>query len=674
MNSYRYFKWNGTVPFQLDRDKLIDEFTQRLMSNGDVSEILWDMQRNTLRDSQGRRFSSLDQILERVQHQKQIHLSRYNLDTVMDDIRKALDDIINTEREGIWKYLQEVKQRAQTVSQGLPAEIQQKLLKSVEETTTRNLRKLDELPSDIGGRVQSLNHYDFVDQSAKKKFQELLELLKKRTLDTFAREMARTIRNINRETLDQFREMVKGLNKILDQRNRGERPDFEDFMQRFGQFFGPDSPRNLDDLVERLQDQVAQAQSLLNSLSEDRKQSLEQLFKSMLDQETQYELAKLGANLRYLNQGNNTREQYSFYGDEQISYDEALKLMETLQKIDRLEDQVKESRFRHSLDSIDSRTMREVLDDETANELETMRNISRILEESGYIRKEKRDYELTPHGIRKIGEKALSTVFSRLKIDRVGGHRTPRQGGGGERLYETKYYEFGDDFDVHIEKTIMNALQRESRVPVRLDVRDFEVYKEEQSTRSATVLLLDLSLSMHMHGNFQAAKIVAIALDALISSRYPRDSLYVVGFSSYARRLTREDLNHVNWDNLDPYTNMQHGFILSRKLLSRDASANKQILLITDGEPTAHFENTRVFFQYPPSMRTIRLTLKEVSNCTRGGIVINAFMLKTGGLPDSFMNQIARINRGRVFATTADKLGEYLIVDYLSNKKKTRIA
>ncbi len=673
MNSYRYFKWDGTTPLQLDRDKLIDEFTQRLMSNGDVPEILWDLQRNALRDSQGRRMPSLDQLLERIQHQKQIQLNRYNLDSIMDDIKQALDDIVNTEKEGIRKNVEDVRQRAQDQSSDLSAEMQQKLLKSVEDKAVRNLQKLDGLPPDAGGQVKELSHYDFMDQAAKKKFQALLDILKKRTLDTFARELAQTIRKMDRQTLDTVREMARELNKMLEQHIRGEHPDFESFMQKFGRFFGPNPPRSLDELIARLQDQLAQAQSLLNSLSAERKQSLERLFSTMLDQETQFELSKLGAHLDYLNQGRNPREQYYFVGDESISHDEALKLMENLQKMDRLEEQIKESRFRHSLDTIDSRMLREVLGDESANELEAMRNITLILEESGYIRKDKRAYELTPHGIRKIGEKALSSVFSRLKKDRTGGHRTSRQGGGGERLYETKYYEFGDDFDVHIEKTIMNALRRESSVPVRLDVRDFEIYKEEQSTRSATVLLLDLSLSMHMHGNFQAAKIVAIALDALISSRYPRDSLYVVGFSSYARRITREDLNHINWDNLDPYTNMQHGLSLCRKLLSRDTNANKQILLITDGEPTAHFENTRVFFQYPPSIRTLRLTLKEVSNCTRGGIVINTFMLKSGGLPDAFINKIARINRGRVFATTADKLGEYLIVDYLSNKKKVKI-
>jgi uncharacterized protein with von Willebrand factor type A (vWA) domain len=206
----------------------------------------------------------------------------------------------------------------------------------------------------------------------------------------------------------------------------------------------------------------------------------------------------------------------------------------------------------------------------------------------------------------------------------------------------------------------MNALQRQAQTPVKLNPDDFEVFREEQTTRSATVLMLDLSLSMPMHGNFQAAKIVAVALDTLITTKYPKDSLYVLGFSSYARRLTREDLTCISWDDFDPYTNMHHGFMVARKLLQKDRSANKQILLISDGEPTAHLENGRVFFQYPPSMRSIQMTLNEVSNCTRDRIVINTFMLRGSGNFNSFINQLARLNRA-VFFTSADNLGQYVV-------------
>ena len=278
---------------------------------------------------------------------------------------------------------------------------------------------------------------------------------------------------------------------------------------------------------------------------------------------------------------------------------------------------------------------------------------------------------MTPRGMRKIGQKALEDIFAQLRKDRVGGHNLSSRGAGGERIDETKKYEFGDDFQVHLQKTIMNSIYREPRrPPIKLSTDDFEVYRTEELTRSATVLMLDLSLSMPMRGNFEAAKRVAIALDGLIRSQYPKDSLYIVGFSSYARQIKKEDLAYMGWDEFDPYTNMQHGFYVARKLLAKERCTNKQIILVSDGEPTAHFEGGNIFFQVPPTLRTLQLTLREVRNCTQKSIVINTFMLESGRFLSAFVTQMARINKGRVFFTSADSLGQYLLVDYISNKKR----
>lgn len=673
MNSYRYSKWVNPSPYSLDKDRVLDEFTRKFMSNSNLQDVLWDIQKNAFNTSPDR-LPALEEMLEHLQHLKQMYLSRYNLDSVMDDIQAALDDIIRTERDGIEKKLQEIRSKSAPVSGDLSPEIRQKLVKSLEDKAEQNRRKLDGLPPDTGSRVKELMQYDFLSDDARRKFRKLMSLLKKRALDTYARELGNHLRNLGPAEISQVRRLAAALNRMLEQRMRGQTPDFEGFMRHFGRFFGQDAPRSLDDLIERLHDQITRAKALLSSLSPGQKKALENTLKSVLDEETQFELARLGINLGYLNQDIGWNDEFSFFGDQSISYSEALDLMETLRKINRLEEQIQEARFSHNLDIIDDNIVREELGEAYSARLQAMRQVADILEESGYLRRNRLAYELTPYAIRKIGEKALNTVFARLKRDRTGDHRTDSRGGGGERLFETKKYEFGDDFDLHIEKTILNALRRSLQKPVKLTPDDFEVFQEERLTRSATVLLLDLSLSMHMHGNFQAAKIVAIALDTLIRSRYPHDSLYIVGFSSYARQLSREDLNDVNWDNLDPYTNMQHGLSLSRKLLDRESGANKQILLITDGEPTAHFENSRYFFQYPPGVRTLRYTLKEVSLCTRSNVTINAFTLNSSGFSSTFMDQIARLNHGRVFSTTASNLGEYVIVDYLSSKKKLCIS
>ena len=298
--------------------------------------------------------------------------------------------------------------------------------------------------------------------------------------------------------------------------------------------------------------------------------------------------------------------------------------MEQLQKMDRLEEQFQESRYDDSLDEIDDKLVQELLGKEAAEEMKRMRDLTKMLEDAGYIRKNRGRYELTPRGMRKIGEKALNTVFASLKKDRTGSHFIKQRGAGGERIDETKLYEFGDDFDLHLQKTLTNAILRKPQVPVKLDVKDFEVFQQEQATRSATVIMLDMSLSMRMGGNFEAAKIVSIALNSLL----PANSLKTPCISwvspPLARRLSPEQLTYIRWDDFTPYTNMQHGFMTARKILSKERAANKQVIMISDGQPTAHIEGGQIVFNLPTTQRCIDVTLREVNNCTRAGIVITS--------------------------------------------------
>jgi len=613
----------------------------------------------------------MQELLQRLRQQKQSQLDKYNLGSVMDEIRQKLDDIVKTEREGIQRRLEEARQKAEEDAGELSPEVQERLLKTVEDMAAQNLGKLDALPPDVGGQIRELTQYDFMDEEARRQFEELMDMLKKHAMESYGRDLVQRMKDMDANTLAAIRHMVEALNQMLEQRLRGEEPDFEQFMEQFGDFFGPEPPQNLDELMERMQNQMAQAQSLLDSLSPEDREELENLLQSMLDQSTQYELAKLAANLEALYPSDKLRKRYPFSGEESISYTEALKLMEMLQKMDKLEAQLRGSQYSRSLDDVDEQLVSELMGDEAAEELERLRSITQILEEAGYIRWKDGKYELTPRGMRKIGQKALEDIFAQLRKDRVGGHDLKLRGTGGERIEETKPYEFGDDFRIHLQKTIMNSLYREPRTPpIRLSAEDFEVFRTEELTRSATVLMLDLSLSMPMRGNFEAAKRVAVALDNLIRTQYPKDSLHIVGFSSYARKIKKDDLSFMSWDEFDPYTNMQHGLLLSRKLLAKERCTNKQIILISDGEPTAHFEGGNVYFQYPPSLRTLQLTLREVRNCTQKGIVINTFMLESGHFLGAFVTQMARINKGRVFFTSADSLGQYLLVDYISNKKR----
>jgi len=671
MSIFRYSEWDGTQEFlDFDHEELMDELARNLMHDGSMSYALWKMQRQGMRDNQGRRLPGLQDLLQRLRQKKQSQLDKYKLGSVMDEIQKKLEDVVRTERQGIQKRLDEARQKVEKGAEGVDEELGQKLLKRIEDMAAQNLEKLDSLPKDVGGQVKELTDYDFMDDEARRKFQELIDMLKQHAMQSYTRDLTEKLKEMDPETLANLRHFAEAINQMLEQRMRGEEPDFEKFMEQFGDFFGPNPPQSLDELIERLQKQMAQAQSLLDSMSAEDRDSLDSLLRSMLDEATQYELAKMNANLETLYPGEKLGRQYNFTGEESISYSEALKLMEMLQEMDKLESELKEAQYNRSLDTIDEEMVKELLGEDAAQDLEQLRNITKILEEAGYIQSKGGRYELTPRGMRKIGQRALKDVFSQLKKDRTGTHNLNSKGPGTERMEETKPFEYGDPFHLHLEKTIMNSIYREQQTPpLKLTPDDFEIYRMEEMTRSATVLMLDLSLSMPMRGNFQAAKQVAIALDGLIRTQYPKDTLHVIGFSSYARELKKQDLPYMGWDEFDPYTNIQHGLYTARKLLARERCNNKQILMVSDGEPTAHIEDGNIYFQYPPSMRTIQLTLREVKRCTQQGIVINVFMLDESQFLNAFVSQMARLNKGRVFYTNADTLGEYMLVDYMSSKK-----
>jgi uncharacterized protein with von Willebrand factor type A (vWA) domain len=670
MGNNRYSEWDDSQNiFEPEADAIMQELQRNLMRDGNLAEALHMMQRNGLTDRFGRHLPSLREFIQRLRERRQEDLKRYKLNSMIEDIRKRLDDIISTERQGIQRRLDEARKKAAVSGGDIDQEVQQKLLKNLEERASRSIEKLEVLPKDVGGRIKDLNQYDFMDEEARRQFQELMDMLKRNVMSSYAREMTQRLKSMDADSLAAMRHFMEAINQMLEARRRGEEPDFEGFMKQFGDFFGDNPPQNLDELIERLQQQIAQAQALMESLSPADRQELQNLIDSMLDESTKYEMAKMMANMESLYPGWLETEGYSFSGQESLSYSEALKLMEHLQKMDRLGEQFQDSRYDDSLDQIDEKLVKEFLGDNAAEELKRMREITRMLEDAGYIRKNRGQYELTPRGMRKIGEKALNTVFASLKKDRSGSHNIRQYGTGGERTDETKKYEFGDDFDLHLQKTLTNALLRRAQVPIELDIQDFEVFRQEETTRSATVMMLDMSMSMRMGGNFEAAKIVSIALNSLITGRFPKDSLYILGFSAIARRMTLEELTYISWDDFTPYTNMQHGFMTARKILGKERAANKQVIMISDGQPTSHIENGQIVFHLPTTQRCIDVTLREVNNCTRAGIVINTFMLPSHEIFNLFVDKMARLNHGRVFFTEPGDLGKYIIVDYINNKR-----
>ncbi|HBY45076.1 MAG TPA: VWA domain-containing protein, partial [Chloroflexi bacterium] len=458
-------------------------------------------------------------------------------------------------------------------------------------------------------------------------------------------------------------------------RAKGGQPDFERFMHRWGHYFGNDV-NSLDELMDRMAQQMAAMQSLMNSMTQEQRAELWNAMQAVMnDPGVAEQMNRLSENLSGLMGPNPYADQYPFRGDEDLSLDQALGLMDRLHDMDEVAEQLRGVRDWRDLENVDDQKIRELLGDEFQNDLDQLRQLTQLLEDAGYIRKTRRGWEMTPQGVRKIGQKALNDIFQHMKRDRFGQHELDHSGAGGERTDTSKRYEFGDPFLLDLPKTVMNAVWREGAgSPIHLDASDFEVYRTEQLTQSSTVLMVDMSRSMLYNGCFAAAKKVALALDSLIRGQFPRDNLYILGFSYIATRIEPAALPTISWDEYNYGTNMQHGLMLARQLLARHKGGNKQVIVITDGEPTAHFEDGQVRFSYPPTYQTLQETLKEVMRCTRENITINTFMLERSPYMAGFVSEMAKINKGRAFFATPDRLGEYILVDYVANKRKTEHA
>jgi uncharacterized protein with von Willebrand factor type A (vWA) domain len=662
---YRYSAWDGTQKgFDIDADSVFAEINDDLLYHGDLHAALRRMMQNGFEDREGRRVEGVRELLEKLRQQRRERLQQYDLGGVYDDIAEQLRDVVDTERGAIDDLEAQAResgdQRRQEVTEGAMAE---------------RRMELDMLPPDLAGLVKELQSYEFVSPEAREQFEQLMEQLREQLMQRYVNQMTGAMQQMTPEDMARMKDMFAELNNLLGMKQRGEdtQAAFEDFMAKYGDFF-PENPQNLDELLEIMAQRMAAMQSMMNSMTPEQRAQMQALSEALLeDLDLRWEVEQLGQNLQGLFPQMGWDRGYNFQGQDPLNFAEAAALMEELGDIDQLENLLRGASSPGALAEVDIDKARGVLGDESAESLDRMARIARMLEDAGLIEHREGRYELTPKGLRKVGANALDDLFEKLSKDRLGNHPQHHTGIGHERAYETKPYEFGDPFNLHIERTVRNAIQRTGGgTPVRLQPDDFEIERTEVLTRTATVLMIDLSLSMPMRDNFLAAKKVAMALHSLITSQFPRDYMGIVGFSSVARELKPKDLPEVSWDFVYG-TNMQHGFLLSRKMLAKE-HGTKQIIMITDGEPTAHFEPgmDEPFFAYPPVPETVEATLKEVARCTRDNIRINTFMLDATSYLKHFIEQLTKMNGGRAFFTTPETLGDYVLVDFVSHRTSVR--
>ena len=651
----RYGRWDGSQEFDLDADEVFSSIAESLLYHGDPSAALREFMARGLTREDGSDILGLREILERVRRRRREILDRFDPSGQAREIDEELRRIVDIEREALYAFLDAASSSGDS-----------ERIKAADDLYLANQLELDSLPASIPGRMSALGEYPFVSPEAKQAYDQLAESLRSQFTENFFNQARDALSSMGPEELREQREMLADLNSLLEAHQRGDdtTDQFREFMQKHPGYF-PSDISSTEELVQYLAERMAAASLAFGALSEEQQAELAQLASSVFsDVDLSWQMSRLMNSLSGLVDPRSLARM-GFRGNEAMSTQDAADALAGLGELDSTESFLRAVTDPSDLGRLDLERLSELLGQQEAKSLQRLAEVARELEEAGLISREGERLTLSAKGLRRIGETMLAEVFAKLDAGRFGAHARMRSGEGVDKDFETRPYEFGDPLDLALPETLRNTIVRQrGGVPLKVAVEDFEIETREALVAASTVLCLDLSLSMPLRDNFMAAKKVAVALQGLISSRYPRDFLAVVGFSEVAHQIRAAELPSVSWDYAYG-TNMEDALRLSRKLLA-GKPGKRQVLMITDGEPTAHIlENGEPFFSYPPVPETITATLSEVRRCTREGITVNSFVLDANDYLRDFMSRVARINRGRVFYTDPDALGAFVLVDFM---------
>ena len=665
MSGYRYGPYSGGPdPLEPPYDVrgAVDAMGESVLDGTDPASALRDLLRRGMSGHRG-----LDDLLRRVRERQREIRSRGRLDGILDQVRSLLDTAIGQERA--------------------------ELFPNPDDSARLREAELDALPSDTAQAIRQLADYNWQSAAARQTFEELKSLLRQEVLDSQFRGMRQTLADADPEALQRVKDMMAALNQMLDADARGEhtQQDFDDFMSRFGDMF-PDSPRDLEELVDALVRRMSAAQRLLDSLTDSQRDELAGLMAQALeDAGLAAEMSRLADSLRArrpdMDQG---WPQPRMTGTDPLGLGDATSALAELADLAELDDALRQDYPGARLDDVDEEAIRRALGRQAVDDIEALRQIERELERQGYLQRTDGKLELTPKAVRRLGQTALRKVFAQLPDGGTGDHDQRDAGQAGEYTGSTRPWQFGDEQAIDAAATVRNALLRQAapragaghpaagqretaagrRTGVRLAVGDFEVAETDRRASAAVCLLVDLSYSMALRGTWGAAKQTALALHALIRSQYPQDAIQVIGFSNYARELQETELAGLSWDMVQG-TNLHHALVLAGRFLDRRPEHNPVVMVITDGEPTAHLRRDgRFWFDWPPSPETLELTLAEVDKMTRRRATMNVFMLADDERLTSFVDEVARRNGGRVLRARPDSLGEYVVKDFLRTRRQ----
>ncbi len=583
-----------------------------------------------------------------------------------EDLLKHLSDNF-LEEEGVRRALRDLMRRGVASDDGqrsvkglrdILREAEEKKKELLEKYSPESFKLTPEEAKALSDKLNSLAEKLEAYHDKMRNFLERLSGKYAQNMDELARKM--------QEGFERYQELRDRLKDQLAQRKAKSPQDLT------GQ-----GRQNLMDMLDRM-NKLLEDENFLNNLPNMLDAAVDDLDNLLenLNNLTQEQLGQLSDALSQMEQLQQLMNQYPFQGSQQMGMGEAGQILGQLK---RLEQFLRwGQRGMADIADLNLEEIRELLGEEAYEQLKYLKGIESMLEEDGYLVRTGQGLKLSPKGMRRIGDKALREIFQMLNKNRWGDHNTTLRGLQGEALEDTKKYEYGDPLNVKIGETLMNALERGARgVPLKIGPEDFSVHRQEFSTDCETVLLIDVSYSMLMNDALHAGKKVALALHRLIETKYPQDVLHLVAFRSNAKVIRAQDLPSIVAITyfMEHGTDIKEALRFSRQMLGSRKAANRQIILITDGEPTAVSldRGGRLHSGWGSALlheRIVQETLKEVRRCTQSGIKINTFMLGADFYRRGFIDQLSRLNTGRVFYTSPDQIGNYIVVDYIANKRK----
>ena len=641
---YRYGIWSGgddPLAPPLDVRAALDELGEDILEGSNLRDALRRLLRNGV---DGRR--GLDALRRDVRRRRQRLQRSGDLAGTIDRVRQALDQVLAAEHEQL---------------AGQPGD-DARLAES----------ELAGLPPDTAGAVRELASYDWHSEQARKGYEDIQAMLRSEVLDAQFAGMKQALSGQDPAASQAVRDMLADLNRLLAAHVAGQdtTEQFAEFMERHGDFF-PEAPRDTDDLIDLLARRQAAADRLMRSLSSDQRAELSELMAQAMnnDLDLQSAMSQLRDNLEALRPGMTSRQGRAagIGGEQGLEYGEAVGAVADLADLEALEAQLGQDYAGSTLDDVDVEALERQLAPSAVADLRALTELERELERQGYVRRGTEGAGLTPKALRRLGETTLRRIFAQLDAGSVGDHDDQRTGAADERTGATLAWRFGDERPIDSPATVRNAVLRRAADPSgpRLHVEDFAVAETERRTGAAVALCVDLSFSMVQEDRWGPMKQTALALSHLVATRFRQDALQVIGFDRYARRLSPLELAEIEPEYVQG-TNLHHALSLAGRHLRRHPDAEPVVLVVTDGEPTAHLEGDgTAMFNWPPTRATLRATVSEVDAITRAGATMNVFRLGTDPGLARFVDAIARRNGGRVFAPSTDRLGEYVVADYL---------